>query len=218
MKTINDYKYSQRAVAPIIATLLMVAISVVGGILIFVFAQGFFTDTNIAAPSIESLHIFGYDATNSAAVKPHNFDVGATAGAQYGLQTANAANTGTDIGKLIEADHVLLYVRNTGNVPVVISSIKIFALSYTPVSAACTTALPAKLTFSVSSLGTLADCTDQPVIEAGSDVTVYIGYDEGLTTGGNGKIKIGRPLPVTIVTANGATFSKHLQLGLQLGG
>ena len=51
MKTTNEHKYSQRAVAPIIATLLMVAISVVGGILIFVFAQGFFTDTNIQTPN-----------------------------------------------------------------------------------------------------------------------------------------------------------------------
>ncbi|MGI0082773.1 MAG: archaellin/type IV pilin N-terminal domain-containing protein, partial [Nitrosopumilaceae archaeon] len=52
----------RRAVAPIIATLLMVAIAVVGGILIFVFAQGFFTDTSIQGPTIDSLEIFGYDA------------------------------------------------------------------------------------------------------------------------------------------------------------
>jgi len=216
MTTNNERKYTRRAVAPIIATLLMVAIAVVGGILIFVFAQGFFTDTNIGAPTIETLHIFGYDATNSVKVKPHNFDKATAADddALYGLQVANEVNTAADIGKLINADHVLLYVRNTGNVPVVISSIKVFATSYSPVSAACTPALPAKLTFSVSGDGTIGRCTDQPVIQAGSDVTVYIGYDEE----DNGKIKIGRPLPVTIVTANGATFSKHLQLGLQLGG
>ena len=215
MKTVNGYKYSQRAVAPIIATLLMVAISVVGGILIFVFAQGFFTDTNIASPSIESLHIFGYDATNGLTVKPHNFDkpTAAAQDAKYGLQLANVVNAAADIGKLIDADHVLLYVRNTGNSPVVISTIKVFSTSYTPSSAACTTVLPAVLTFSVSSEGTLADCADQPIIQPGSDVTVYIGYEDD----DNGKIKLGRPLPVTIVTANGATFSKHLQLGLQVG-
>ena len=218
MKTINDHKYSQRAVAPIIATLLMVAISVVGGILIFVFAQGFFTDTNIAAPSIESLHIFGYDASNNVNLRPHNFDLasGVAAGSTiYGPQIANVANTGTDIGKLIDADHILLYVRNTGNSPVVISTIRVFATTYSPVSgAACTTTLPAVQTFSVSGDGTLGRCTDQPIVPAGSDVTVYIGYEDA----DNGKIKIGRPLPVTIVTANGATFSKHLQLGLQIGG
>ena len=84
MKTINDHKYSQRAVAPIIATLLMVAISVVGGILIFVFAQGFFTDTNIQTPNIESLEIFGYDARDRAGLRTHIFDPAATEGAAGG--------------------------------------------------------------------------------------------------------------------------------------
>ncbi len=216
MKITNDHKYSQRAVAPIIATLLMVAISVVGGILIFVFAQGFFTDTNVGSPSIESLHIFGYDATNGVSLKPHNYDLatGAAANAQYGLQTANAANTGADIGKLIDADHIIVYVRNVGNVPVVISSVRVFASSYSPSSAACTTALPAVQTFSVIRYGTLAACADSPVLPAGGDVSLYIGYEDA----DNGKIKIGRPIPVTIVTANGATFTKQLQLGLQLGG
>ncbi|MEK0340135.1 MAG: archaellin/type IV pilin N-terminal domain-containing protein, partial [Nitrosopumilus sp.] len=34
---------SRRAVAPVIATLLLVAIAVVGGSIVFVFAQGFFS-------------------------------------------------------------------------------------------------------------------------------------------------------------------------------
>jgi len=35
-------KFPRRGVAPVIATLLLVAIAVVGGSIIFVFAQGFF--------------------------------------------------------------------------------------------------------------------------------------------------------------------------------
>jgi len=46
---------SRRAVAPVIATLLLVAIAVVGGSIVFVFSQGFFSSAQISgAPQIES--------------------------------------------------------------------------------------------------------------------------------------------------------------------
>ena len=55
---------SRRAVAPVIATLLLVAIAVVGGSIVFVFSQGFFSSAQISgAPQIESMQIVGYDAT-----------------------------------------------------------------------------------------------------------------------------------------------------------
>ncbi len=59
----KERKSNHRAVAPVIATLLMVAIAVVGGTIIFVFAQGFFSSSQISGtPQIESLKILGYDA------------------------------------------------------------------------------------------------------------------------------------------------------------
>ena len=59
----KELKNSHKAVAPVIATLLMVAIAVVGGTIIFVFAQGFFSSSQISGtPQIESLKIEGYDA------------------------------------------------------------------------------------------------------------------------------------------------------------
>ena len=55
---------NRRAVAPVIATLLMVAIAVVGGTIIFVFSQGFFSQSQISGnPSIESVKILGYECT-----------------------------------------------------------------------------------------------------------------------------------------------------------
>ena len=58
---------SRRAVAPVIATLLLVAIAVVGGSIVFVFSQGFFSSAQISgAPQIESLQITGYDARDVA--------------------------------------------------------------------------------------------------------------------------------------------------------
>ena len=44
----KELKSNHRAVAPVIATLLMVAIAVVGGTIIFVFSQGFFSSSQIS--------------------------------------------------------------------------------------------------------------------------------------------------------------------------
>jgi len=59
----KELKTSHKAVAPVIATLLMVAIAVVGGTIIFVFSQGFFSSSQISGqPQIEAVTILGYDA------------------------------------------------------------------------------------------------------------------------------------------------------------
>ena len=64
---------NRRAVAPVIATLLMVAIAVVGGTIIFVFSQGFFSQLQISGnPSIESVKILGYDARDVDALRSHD--------------------------------------------------------------------------------------------------------------------------------------------------
>ena len=52
----KELKSSHKAVAPVIATLLMVAIAVVGGTIIFVFSQGFFSSSQISgSPQIEAV-------------------------------------------------------------------------------------------------------------------------------------------------------------------
>ena len=60
MDNIHKIKYdrirSRRAVAPIIATLLMIAIAVVGGVMIYVFTQGFFGNSSIStSPSVDTI-------------------------------------------------------------------------------------------------------------------------------------------------------------------
>ena len=74
---------SRRAVAPVIATLLLVAIAVVGGSIVFVFSQGFFSSAQISgSPNIESLKITGYDATDGTTLQLHNgLDSGVIQGA-----------------------------------------------------------------------------------------------------------------------------------------
>ncbi len=66
-------KFPGRGVAPVIATLLLVAIAVVGGSIIFVFAQGFFSSAQVSgSPTIELVKIIGYDARDVLKVKAHD--------------------------------------------------------------------------------------------------------------------------------------------------
>ena len=65
--------FQSRGIAPVIATLLLVAIAVVGGSIVFVFAQEFFTESQISGtPSIELIKIIGYDASDAEQVKAHD--------------------------------------------------------------------------------------------------------------------------------------------------
>ena len=52
----------RRAVSPIIATLLLVAIAVVGGAIIFSFSQGYFASTQLSGPpAVDLINVLGYE-------------------------------------------------------------------------------------------------------------------------------------------------------------
>ncbi len=209
-----DFRNKRRAVAPIIATLLMVAIAVVGGILIFVFAQGFFTDINVGAPTIESIEIFGYDARDKVDLTFH---------------TGNELPVSiTADGKLSDLDAFTLHIRNRGNTAVVIQKVKIFGAAYqqTATPVACSTSAPAVGFFLMAEDDSIADIVD-PVeavvgdcalsfytIGPGNDATILLRYDKSLNN--ELSVKIGRPIPVVIQTGNGGTFVKQVQNGVRL--
>ncbi|MCZ6582021.1 MAG: hypothetical protein O6761_02475 [Thaumarchaeota archaeon] len=216
MKTIPymDFRNKRRAVAPIIATLLMVAIAVVGGILIFVFAQGFFTDINVGAPNIELLEIYGYDARDTVNLAFHTGDE---------LAVSIAAD-----GKLSDNDAFTVYVRNRGNTAVIIEKVKVFGATYlqTATPVACSTTAPVAQTFLMIDEDTIADDT-APInavlsdcalsfytIGANAEATIILRYEDSVNNGAS--VKIGRPIPIVIQTGNGGSFIKQLQNGVRL--
>jgi len=211
-----DFRNKRRAVAPIIATLLMVAIAVVGGILIFVFAQGFFTDINVGAPTIESIEIFGYDARDTDKLTAHT-------GNEFSTAVSQTAN-----GKLLDGDGFTLHIRNRGNTAVLIQKVKVFGATYqqTATPVACGSAAPAKGFFLMAEDATLTDTAD-PVeavvadcsasfytIGPGNDATILLRYNDDLNN--DLSVKIGRPIPIVIQTGNGGTFVKQVQNGVRL--
>jgi len=195
-------KHSHRGIAGIIVSLILIAVAVVGGISVFMFTQGFISDTSVAPPTIDVVEIFGYDTSDGDTLIPH------TGGA------AITINTGGADAILDGSDAFSIYIRNRGSGVVVLDSIEVYGTAYTvsTVSPCTTTLVPADGTFSVANNGALANC-GKTSIPSGAEVTIYIRYAD--TT--NGDIALGRPIPITVITANGMEISKQITNGAQVG-
>ncbi len=91
-----------RAVAPVIATLLMVAIAVVGGTIIFVFSQGFFSSSQInGEPYIELIKVMGYDGRDMPQLT-----------SQIGAVMATANSGGDGDGDPEQHERITIHVTN----------------------------------------------------------------------------------------------------------
>ncbi len=211
----SKYKLtSRRAVAPVIATLLLVAIAVVGGSIVFVFSQGFFSSAQISgSPNIESLKITGYDATDGAAMILHN-------GLDSGVIQGAVDNT------LAPGERVGVYVQNNSVQKVTLSEIRFAGTVYTFVPGP---AAPANQIDAFGGLGLLASSTAGYMIattgdgltaadvvdaisaevQPGQSVTVIMQLDEN--------IKVGRDAQFKLSTSNGAVFVGTVISGQQSG-
>jgi len=211
----SKYKLtSRRAVAPVIATLLLVAIAVVGGSIVFVFSQGFFSSAQISgSPNIESLKITGYDATDGAAIILHN-------GLDSGVVQGAIDNT------LAPGERVGVYVQNNSVQKVTLSEIRFAGTVYTFVPGPTA---PANQIDAFGGLGPLAASTAGYMIattgdgilaadvvdaisaevQPGQTVTVIMQLDEN--------IKVGRDAQFKLSTSNGAVFVGTVISGQQSG-
>jgi len=195
---------SRRAVAPIIATLLLVAIAVVGGSIVFVFSQGFFSSAQVSgAPNIESLKFTGYDATDGAALKLHD-----------GIDTTVATGAGGD--GLKTGERIAIYVQNQGVNKVTLGEIRFAGSVYNFASTPLLVSLPAWATGGPSatyeiltkSPGTIIDTTS-PEIQPGQQVTIILELAENVKTGRDAQFKLS--------TSNGAVFVGTVIAGQQSG-
>jgi flagellin-like protein len=185
---------SRRAVAPVIATLLLVAIAVVGGSIVFVFSQGFFSSAQISgSPTIESLKFTGYDASDGASLENHD-------GSTYA-----AASNGAGNGLLI-GEQVGVYIQSNSVGKLTLSEVRIGGTVYT-----YTDVDPAPQgSFNVLTRGpgTILGATSAEV-QPGQQVTVIATLDEN--------IKSGRDTQFKLTTANGAVFVGTVIAGQQSG-
>src|SRR3972149_415453 len=114
----KELKTSHKAVAPIIATLLLVAIAVVGGTIIFVFAQGFFSSSQISGtPQIESVQILGYDSRAVNNLKMHD-------------GKAMIASAGDGIPNVQADERIAVYLTNNSVQKIVLGAVSFGGYTY----------------------------------------------------------------------------------------
>jgi len=192
-------KRNHRAVAPVIATLLMVAIAVVGGTIIFVFAQGFFSQAQISGtPTIEAVKIMGYDARDVAVLKSHN-------GIDYTV--ANSGSDPTNPGKNID-ERVAVYVKNDSVNQVLFTEIRLGGTVYeyeTGTLSAWDEPSPAQGFYSIGTDESLLLQEQAAVIQPGQSVTVLIDLAD--------EYPIGRDTQFKLTTTNGAIFVGTVVMG-----
>jgi FlaG/FlaF family flagellin (archaellin) len=210
----KELKTSHKAVAPVIATLLMVAIAVVGGTIIFVFSQGFFSSSQISGtPQIESLKIEGYDARAVPNLQMHD---GQDMQGQSG-----------DADSLVEInERVAVYITNHSVQKVVLGEVWLggFQYDYVNVNAAAPGGLGLFATVDTSQLrttnytvltGTTGGTADVLLneaageIQAGQTATIILDLESDL--------RIGRSSQFKITTSNGNVFVGTVSVGQQSG-
>jgi len=205
----KELKTSHKAVAPVIATLLMVAIAVVGGTIIFVFSQGFFSSSQISGtPQIEAVKIEGYDARAVPNLQMHNGnDMVATAGG---------------VDSLVEADErIAVYVTNNSVQKIVLGEIWLGGFQYDYVNAAAAgvgvynTAVAGELRTTNYTVLTGTNGGDQLLneqageIQAGQTATIIFDLESDM--------RIGRSSQFKLTTSNGNVFVGTLSVGQQSG-
>ena len=197
-----------RAVAPIIATLLMVAIAVVGGSIIFVFAQGFFSQAQLSGvPTIELIKIVGYDARDVTALQTHN-----------GNPMLLAASGGDADSASEQHERIAVYLKNDSVQKMLIGELRFGGTVY---AYANTATLDAQGELSSIPGGTFDIwLTEDGIIDLmltegvaeiqpGQTATVVLALDTDFKTGRDTQFKL--------TTANGAVFVGTVVIGQQAG-
>jgi flagellin-like protein len=196
----------KRGVAPVIATLLLVAIAVVGGTIIFTFSQGFISAAQVSsAPAIDVISILGYDARTVTELQSHD-------GNDMSL------NSGGNSNPIKETDErVAVYIRSDSPHPIAIAELSFGGTiyNYTTISGNTISIwsdlvdlTPGKysiLTKSPDSILSLDDSLLQP----GQTATMLIDLDSDL--------RIGRATQFKMTTTNGGVFVGTILVGQQSG-
>ena len=220
LQTKNKKMTSRRAVAPVIATLLLVAIAVVGGSIIFVFSQGFFSSAQVSgAPQIESLEIVGYDASDVGELTLHD---GLCSGGT-GIPPCLLATDQNGIDGLQADERVAVYLQNQSAQSVTVLELSVAGVVYTYSQG--TGALPAfglpddpnvaaEQFYTIVENGLAAAAAETkdtitPVLNAGEEVTIMVQIKSDIQQGRDAQFKI--------ETANGAVFVGTIIAGQQSG-
>jgi flagellin-like protein len=207
----HSKKLQRRAVAPVIATLLLVAIAVVGGSIIFVFSQGFFSSSQVSgSPQIELVKIFGYDLRDVSPLKDHD-----------GLDILPANCCGISDGAKNPDERITIYIQNNSITSITISELLIGGGEYQyttytklgPWQADPIGPQQGEYIIMTGNDGTPPpnDLSQEgsPKIQSGEVVTLVLDLDRTLVNG--------RDMQVKLTTGNGNVFVSTTVVGQYVG-
>lgn len=204
----ND-NHTKRAVSPIIATLLLVAIAVVGGAIIFSFSQGYFASTQLSGPpAIDLINVLGYDLRDSDTLYLHN------------QQSQSSVCQDCDAGHLSQGDYITVFLTNDGSRKAALADVRFAGSVYEydgaapdgPAETFCATTFEEGKYRIVSEIGdTCGTYSTEPtsVIEPGKVVTLVLHVSED--------IRDNAPVQLKLTTSNSAVKVATVQAGQREG-
>ena len=115
----GKYRSTHRAVAEVIATLLLVVIAAVGGSVILAFSQEFFSYPQISGtPTIELVKILGYDARDVTNLEAHD-------GQTMSVVSSDPNTPGKNVG-----ERIIVYVKNDSVQQILFSEVRLGGTVY----------------------------------------------------------------------------------------
>jgi len=193
--------YAHRAVAPIIATLLLIAIAIVGGTIISIYSQQIIISAQVSGgPSIELIKFLGYD-TRDVSVLVDSEDI------HLQVYSGGFEDNFKTVG-----ERVAIYVQNHSVNTLVINELRLAGNVYTftenvdTLGFYITNTAPAigEYVVLLETPNVLLD-SSVPYIEPGQTVTLVMSLDE--------IIKIGRQAQLKITSNHGSTFVATATIG-----
>lgn len=194
---------SRRAVAPVIATLLLVAIAVVGGAIVFAYSQSFFSSSQISGrPTIEAVKIVGYDARAVDIIVNQN-------GSPFG------AGSGGDTDALKEAgERISVFIKNDSVQAITLSELRFGGSVYTFANPAPATLAVLASGYTIAGIG---GGTGTDLISTSSVAEIQPGQTGSIVLALSEDMKSGRDTQFKITTTNGAVFVGTVVVGQQSG-
>lgn len=191
---------TRRAVSPVIANLIIIAIAVVGGTVTFVFAQGLVNSSQVSGePVIEFVEVIGYDARDAPQLQSTSGDI-------LSIQMSGAFN---DDGLKGKDERIIVYLQNNSVDKVTIADLRLggVVFNYSPSD---NTWIPLG-TYGILTRSSPEELSDLPVAEIppGGETSIVFALED--------YVKTGRDLQLRLATTHGNIFVGTILTGQQRG-
>jgi flagellin-like protein len=191
---------SRKGVASVIATLLLVAITTVGGTITWISADNIIKSTQISGvPNLEFLEILGYDSRDVSELKTHK-----------GTQTANWTGGDPSDKTKTRDERIAVYIKNNSVKKTLIKELSFGGTIYSYTTSDTLTPwndsekfVPGQ--YAIIDSGSTIKLDKAQIIEPGQEVTVILDLDSGY--------KFGRAVQFRITTDSGVSFIDTIVVG-----